>query len=78
MSPAAPSAWPWAVHQHVHQLGRGAELLAQVRADGVDDEVGVAIAVGLDECGAVDPLGHHHDVVLMAMPLGRWYHWTKF
>jgi GNAT superfamily N-acetyltransferase len=30
------------------------------------------------EGGAVDPLGHHHDVVLMAMPLGRWYHWTKF
>jgi GNAT superfamily N-acetyltransferase len=30
------------------------------------------------EGGAVDTLGHHHDVVLMAMPLGRWYHWTKF
>ena len=30
------------------------------------------------EDAAVDPLGHHHDVYLMAMPLGRWYQWTKF
>lgn len=30
------------------------------------------------EGAAVDPVGHHHDVVLMAMPLGRWYQWTKF
>jgi len=30
------------------------------------------------EGGAVDPQGRHHDVILMAMPLGRWYHWTKF
>jgi L-amino acid N-acyltransferase YncA len=28
--------------------------------------------------GAVDPLGRHFDVVLMAMPLGRWYQWTKY
>ena len=36
------------------------------------------LRVATIEGGAVDPLGHHHDVVLMAMPLGRWYHWTKF
>ena len=36
------------------------------------------LRVATIEGGAVDPMGHHHDVVLMAMPLGRWYHWTKF
>jgi RimJ/RimL family protein N-acetyltransferase len=36
------------------------------------------LRVATIEGGAVDPLGHHHDVVLMAMPLGRWYQWTKF
>ena len=36
------------------------------------------LRVATIEGGAVDPQGHHHDVVLMAMPLGRWYHWTKF
>ena len=30
------------------------------------------------EGGAIDPSGHHLDVILMAMPLGRWYQWTKF
>ncbi len=30
------------------------------------------------EGGAIDPSGHHHDVVIMAMPLGRWYQWTRF
>jgi len=36
------------------------------------------LRVATIEGGAVDQMGHHHDVVLMAMPLGRWYHWTKF
>lgn len=36
------------------------------------------LRVATIEGGAIDPLGHHHDVVLMAMPLGRWYQWTKF
>lgn len=36
------------------------------------------LKVSTIEGGAIDPLGHHHDVVLMAMPLGRWYQWTKF
>jgi GNAT superfamily N-acetyltransferase len=36
------------------------------------------LRVATIEGGAVDTLGHHHDVVLMAMPLGRWYQWTKF
>ena len=36
------------------------------------------LRVATIEGGAVDPLGHHYDVVLMAMPLGRWYQWTKF
>jgi GNAT superfamily N-acetyltransferase len=30
------------------------------------------------EGAAIGPVGHHHDVVLMAMPLGRWCQWTKF
>src|SRR3972149_5982018 len=36
------------------------------------------LRVATIEGGAVAPPGHHHDIVLMAMPLGRWYHWTKF
>jgi RimJ/RimL family protein N-acetyltransferase len=36
------------------------------------------LRVATIEGGAIDTLGHHHDVVLMAMPLGRWYQWTKF
>jgi len=36
------------------------------------------LRVATIEGGAVDTLGHHHDVVIMAMPLGRWYQWTKF
>ena len=36
------------------------------------------LRVATIEGGSVDQSGHHHDVVLMAMPLGRWYHWTKF
>lgn len=36
------------------------------------------LRVATIEGGAMDPLGHHHDVVLMTMPLGRWYQWTKY
>ncbi len=28
--------------------------------------------------GARDQQGHLHDLILLAMPLGKWYQWTKF
>lgn len=30
------------------------------------------------EGGARDQEGRHYDVVILALPLGRWYQWTKF
>jgi len=36
------------------------------------------IRIGTIEGGARDQQGHPHDVVLLMMPLGKWYHWTKF
>src|SRR3972149_3243323 len=59
------------------------KVLFEVVADREQEAVRAAEWLGFlrlatIENGAVDPLGHHHDVVLMAMPLGRWYPWTKF
>ena len=59
------------------------KVLFEVVADREQEAVRAAEWLGFlrlatIENGAVDPLGHHHDVVLMAMPLGRWYQWTKF
>jgi len=36
------------------------------------------IRVGTLEGGARDQQGHLHDVALMAMPLGKWYEWSKY
>jgi len=36
------------------------------------------IRVGTFEGGARDQEGHPYDVVLMAMPLGKWYEWSKY
>ena len=33
---------------------------------------------GTIEGGAKDQQGHLHDVVIMAMPLGKWYQWSKY
>ena len=35
------------------------------------------LRAGTIEGGARDQEGHQHDVVIMAMPLGKWYQWTK-
>ena len=36
------------------------------------------LRVGTIEGAARDQSGQHHDVILLAMPLGKWYQWTKF
>lgn len=36
------------------------------------------IRTGAIEGGVRDIDGRPHDIVLMAMPLGKWYQWTKF
>lgn len=36
------------------------------------------LRVGTIEGGARDPNGHAHDIILLTMPLGKWYQWTKF
>jgi L-amino acid N-acyltransferase YncA len=36
------------------------------------------LRVGTIEGGARDPSGHAHDIILLTMPLGKWYQWTKF
>lgn len=59
------------------------KVLFEVVADREDEAVRAAEWLGFlrmatIEGGAIDQAGHHHDVILMAMPLGRWYQWTKF
>jgi L-amino acid N-acyltransferase YncA len=36
------------------------------------------LRAGTIEGGAKDQQGHLHDVVIMAMPLGKWYQWSKY
>lgn len=36
------------------------------------------IRIGTMDGGARDQDGHLHDVVTLAMPLGKWYQWTKY
>jgi L-amino acid N-acyltransferase YncA len=36
------------------------------------------LRIGTIEGAARDQSGQHHDVILLAMPLGKWYQWTKF
>ena len=36
------------------------------------------LRIGTIEGGARDQNGHAHDIILLTMPLGRWYQWTKF
>jgi L-amino acid N-acyltransferase YncA len=36
------------------------------------------LRVGTIEGGARDPKDHAHDIILLTMPLGKWYQWTKF
>jgi putative acetyltransferase len=36
------------------------------------------IRVGTIEGGARDQAGHPHNIVIMVMPLGKWYQWTKY
>lgn len=36
------------------------------------------LRIGTIEGGARDQQGHAHDIILLTMPLGKWYQWTKF
>ncbi len=55
------------------------EAVADEQAEAIEaaEHMGF-IRVGTLEGGARDQQGHLHDVVLLAMPLGKWYQWTKY
>jgi hypothetical protein len=36
------------------------------------------VRAGTIEGGARDVDGHLHDIVLLAMPLGKYYEWSKY
>ncbi len=36
------------------------------------------IRIGTLDGGARDQDGHPHDIVILTMPLGKWYQWTKY
>ena len=59
------------------------KVIFEVVADMEEDAVKAAewlgfLRVGTIEGGARDQAGHPHDVLIMAMPLGKWYQWTKY
>ena len=59
------------------------KVIFEVVADMEEDAVKAAewlgfLRAGTIEGGARDQAGHLHDVVIMAMPLGKWYRWTKY
>jgi L-amino acid N-acyltransferase YncA len=59
------------------------KVLFQVVAEKEEEALKAAewlgfLRVGTIEGAARDQQGHLHDVILLAMPLGKWYQWTKF
>lgn len=59
------------------------KVLFEVIADKEEDAIKAAewlgfIRAGTIEGAARDLQGHLHDVLLLAMPLGKWYQWTKY
>jgi ribosomal protein S18 acetylase RimI-like enzyme len=59
------------------------KVLFEVVADMEEHAVKAAeqlgfLRTGAIEGGARDQAGHLHDVLIMAMPLGKWYRWTKY
>jgi len=36
------------------------------------------LRIGVIQGATRDQQGQLHDVILLAMPLGRWYQWTKY
>ena len=59
------------------------KVIFEVVADMEEDAMKAAewlgfLRAGTIEGGARDQAGHLHDVVIMAMPLGKWYQWTKY
>jgi len=59
------------------------KVLFEVIAGKEEDAIKAAewmgfIRAGTIEGGARDLQGHLHDVLLLAMPLGKWYQWTKY
>lgn len=59
------------------------KVILEVVEDMEEDAVKAAewlgfLRVGTIEGGTRDQAGHPHDVLIMAMPLGKWYQWTKY
>lgn len=58
-------------------------VMFEIVADHEDEALKAAewmgfLRVGNIEGGARDQSGRAHDVMLLTMPLGKWYQWTKF
>jgi L-amino acid N-acyltransferase YncA len=55
------------------------EVVEDVQADALEAAGWLGfVGVGKIEGGAMDRQGRLHNVVLLVMPLGKWYHWSKF
>jgi L-amino acid N-acyltransferase YncA len=55
------------------------EVVADVEAQALQAAEAMGfVRVGVLEGGARDQQGHLHDVVLLAMPLGKYYEWSKY
>jgi L-amino acid N-acyltransferase YncA len=59
------------------------KVLVEAVADKEEDAIKAMewlgfLRAGTIQGGAKDQQGHLHDVVIMAMPLGKWYQWSKY
>jgi RimJ/RimL family protein N-acetyltransferase len=59
------------------------KVLFEAVADEEDDAIKALewlgfLRSGTIEGGARDQAGHLHDILIMAMPLGKWYEWSKY
>ena len=55
------------------------ELVADMEEDAVKAAQALGfLQLGTIEGGARDQAGHPHDILIMSMPLGKWYQWTKY
>jgi len=55
------------------------EVVAEKEADALQAAEALGfIRIGSIEGGARDQKGHPYDIILLAMPLGKWYQWSKY
>jgi GNAT superfamily N-acetyltransferase len=59
------------------------QVVFEMVADRQDEMIRAAESLGAVTAGRVtdfakDIRGHHHDVVYLALPLGKWWEWSQF